>query len=103
MSIFPDAATLGRNPMNPYVLNEHYFANVTDFLYENSWTDIAHKVNNLSAFIVGLLLALLVFYLIFQQTPKAFQPYSRMLILSSSVDIIFLLGDFWCQSVSGCF
>lgn len=91
------------NPENPHVHDAYFHADQTQLSFEQTSFYIFHKANNFLAFFIGLLLNLLVIYLILYKTPSHFKAYSKMLLLCELADMITILNDFLCQTVSQAF
>lgn len=87
------------NPENPYVFNEQFFSNVTNLPYEKSTFDLIHSLNNYTAAILGAFSILLVQYLIVFRTPRQFREFSKILLLCTISDSVYLTSDFCTQTV----
>ncbi|KAI6211037.1 hypothetical protein M3Y96_00390900 [Aphelenchoides besseyi] len=84
---------------NPYVGDSFYFANRTNLSFGETTFGLIHRWNFILATIFGLIPTLILFYLIFYQTPTNFRPYSKLLLIFAFVDFYFLCCFFWCQTL----
>ncbi|KAI6170906.1 hypothetical protein M3Y97_01103400 [Aphelenchoides bicaudatus] len=78
------------DPQNPYVFNEHFFANEEHFQFNGSVYSYLHRFFNVLASLLGFIGGSLVAYLALS--------FSRMLLLCAITDIIYSLCDFMCQA-----
>lgn len=90
------------NPDNPYVINPYFYSNITTLHYNQTWLSTIHTLNNWIAFVLGLSTTLLLIYLIFKKTPKSFKDYSRLILLTAIVDLVYVVINFLIQVVSFC-
>jgi hypothetical protein len=90
---------LSFNSENPYVFNEYFFASTTSVPYEDTVFSLVHRTNNYAAAILGGASILLVWYLIRFRTPTHFKQFSKMLLLCTITDAVYLVVDACMQPV----
>lgn len=86
------------NLENPYVLNLNYFN--TSQSYDQTLLSKIHFGCNLFAFIFGCIICIILIFLTISKTQKIFKEYSRLLLLSVFIDLVYLFLNFVNQFVS---
>ncbi|KAI6226632.1 hypothetical protein M3Y95_00641100 [Aphelenchoides besseyi] len=66
--------------------------------FNSSTLLVVHRINNIFATSLGLLLTSAVLFLIIYRTPATIRAYSRMILMSALTDLIYVLVDILCQS-----
>lgn len=87
------------NPNNPYVINDHFFENVNNQSYDQTWTSTLNRLENLLATFLGISSSLLLMYLVLKQTPRQFKDFGRLILLCAALDFIYTVINFLAQLV----
>lgn len=88
------------NPENPYVFNQNYFENTTHLAYNETVLYVFSRVSFALSTVFSVLLIGIVVLLVIFKSPKAFKPYSKVLLICSATDFYVVLANFLCQMVN---
>jgi hypothetical protein len=89
-----------RNPENPFVLDELYFANLTVTSPQRTIFHHIHLTNRILPPLIGTFLTFLLYYLFRFRTPPLFRPYTKMFTLTLGVDFFVMVMNFLFQTVN---